>query len=257
MLQNDSYMPINVKTKPGFDDNHLEDVIYLLVTIMDQARDQYLLLAAKSNSTKNCLKINVQFNSCTSKLVESMRKDKDIINLKIEDDITLVKIILKWLYKAMDQNKKYLAPILRPYLNTLFVSTHSLSWHLEFIRQRMNTDEKAALSYFAKLINSAKITPAEGLIDAVNKNWSWAKNMLRMVEKNTLRVVFVPSRGKVYRHILSLPSYHRNKDDDFEDEKTTKKLHTLPPNRNYFSTILKESKCFLFFLRLMMQFFLE
>lgn len=246
MLQNDSHMFNDsiVKTETNLDENHLEDVIYLLVTIMDQARDRYLLIQSTPSGTKNRLKIKSQFNSCTSKLVETLRKDKDMVNLKFEDDLMLVKLILKWLYKAMDQNKKYLAPILRPYLSTLFSSTHSLSWHLEFIRQRMNKDEIEALSYFAGLINSAKITPAEGLIDAVNKNWNWAKNMLKMVEKNTLRVVFVSGRGKVYRHILSLPSYQRNKDTNSEDEKSIKKLHTLPANRNYFNTILNESRYF-------------
>lgn len=245
-MQNDSHMSDDsmVKLDTNPDDNHLEDVIYLLVTIMDQARDRFLLIQTTPINAKNRLKIKAQFNACTSKLVDSIRKDKDMVNLKFEDDLSLVKIILKLLYKAMDQNKKYLAPILRPYLNTLFSSTHSLSWHLEFIKQRMNKDEIEALTYFSGLINLSQITPAEGLIDAVNKNWNWAKNMLKMVERNTLRVVFVSGRGKVYRHILSLPSYQRNKHDHFEEEKSAKKLHTLPANRNYFSTILNESRYF-------------
>ncbi|XP_008197316.2 uncharacterized protein LOC103314106 [Tribolium castaneum] len=239
ILASDTYMADDsaIKVESTIEESHLEDVIYLLVTIMDQARDKYL--SSQNNPpVKNRPKIKAQFNSYTSKLVDSIRKDKESSHLTFEDDLSLVKVILKWLYRAMDHNKRYLAPILRPYLQTLFASSHSISWHLDFIKQRMNRDEVTALGFFAKLVNSGKITPAEGLIDAVNKNWLWARSMLKMVEKNTLRVVFVTGRGKVYRHILSLPSYQRNKSTEEEQDK--KKQHTLPANRNYFSTILSQ-----------------
>ncbi|RZC36928.1 uncharacterized protein BDFB_006066 [Asbolus verrucosus] len=244
ILTDDSYMSDDsiIKVDTNIEENHLEDVIFLLVTIMDQARDKYLAGQANPTIIKNRSKIKAQFNSCTSKLIDTIRKDKDMVNLTYEDDLALVKVILKWLYKAMDQNKRYLAPILRPYLSTLFTASHSISWHLDFIKQRMNKDELNALGYFAKLVNDTKITPAEGLIDAVNKNWMWAKSMLKMVEKNTLRVVFISDRGKVYRHILSLPSYQRNRATEslLGDVPETKKQHTLPSNRNYFSTILNQ-----------------
>lgn len=231
-----------IKLEENIEESHLEDVIFLLVTIMDQARDKYLTNQTNPTTVKNRPKIKAHFNSYTSKLVDTIRKDKEMSHLTYEDDLTLVKVILKWLYKAMDQNKRYLAPILRPYLSTLFSASHSISWHLDFIKQRLNRDEINALGYFARLVNSNKITPAEGLIDAVNKNWLWARSMLKMVEKNTLRVVFVSGRGKVYRHILSLPSYQRNKSAEvlFKDE-NQRKQHTLPSNRNYFSTILSQS----------------
>ncbi|XP_044252491.1 uncharacterized protein LOC123003653 [Tribolium madens] len=239
ILASETYMvedPV-IKIEANVEESHLEDVIYLLVTIMDQARDKYLSSQTNPTTVKNRPKIKVQFNSYTSKLIDSIRKDKETSHLTFEDDLSLVKVTLKWLYRAMDQNKRCLAPILRPYLHTLFATSHSISWHLDFIKQRMNRDEVTALGYFAKLVNSTKITPAEGLIDAVNKNWLWAKSMLKMVEKNTLRVVFVTGRGKVYRHILSLPSYQRNKSMEETDKK---KQHTLPANRNYFSTILNQ-----------------
>ncbi|KAJ3645638.1 hypothetical protein Zmor_023279 [Zophobas morio] len=244
ILTNDSYMAEDsiIKIDTSIEENHLEDVIYLLVTIMDQARDIYLANQTNPTTAKTRPKIKAQFNCYTSKLIDTIRKDKDMANLTFEDDLSLVKVILKWLYKAMDQHKRYLAPILRPYLHTLFTTSHSVSWHLEFIKQRMNRDEIESLGYFAKLVNSTKITPAEGLIDAVNKNWVWAKSMLKMVEKNTLRVVFISSRGKVYRHILSLPSYqrHRSAETLLEDTVETRKQHTLPANRNYFSTIVNQ-----------------
>ncbi|CAH1179990.1 unnamed protein product [Phaedon cochleariae] len=228
--------------------DHLEDLIFILVTIMDQARDQYLTTQKNPNIIKNRLKIKCNFNNYTSKLVELMRKDKELATLNFEDDLVLVKTILKWLYRGMDQNKKCLGPILRPYLNKIFTASHAASWHIESIKARMNQDELTALGCFAKLVNSGEITPAQGLIDSVNKHWSWAESMLNVVEKNTLRVVFVSERGKVYRHILSLPSYQRNmveggsKTLEVRSERREIQRQKTLPNRSYFSSILNE-KC--------------
>ncbi|XP_050513012.1 uncharacterized protein LOC114349380 isoform X1 [Diabrotica virgifera virgifera] len=228
-------------------DHPLEDIIFILVTIMDQARDQYLSSQTNPAILKNRLKIKSNFNNHTSRLVDIMRKDKELISLvTFEDDLSLVKTILKWLYRGMDQSKRYLGPILRPYLNNIFASSHAISWHLESIKDRMSNDELAALGSFAELVNSGKITPAQGLIDSVNKNWSWAKNMLSMVQKNTLRVIYISERGRVYRHILSLPSYQRKNVESGSktlegpnDKKEIRRQKTLP-NRSYFNSILNE-----------------
>ncbi|XP_072376535.1 uncharacterized protein [Diabrotica undecimpunctata] len=229
-------------------DHPLEDIIFILVTIMDQARDQYLSSQTNPAILKNRLKIKSNFNNHTSRLVDIMRKDKELISLvTFEDDLSLVKTILKWLYRGMDQSKRYLGPILRPYLNNIFASSHAISWHLESIKDRMSNDELVALGSFAELVNSGKITPAQGLIDSVNKNWSWAKNMLTMVQKNTLRVIYISERGRVYRHILSLPSYQRKNVESGSktlespnDKKEIRRQKTLP-NRSYFNSILNEN----------------
>lgn len=190
----------------------------------------------------------MNFNSYTTKLVELMRKDRELLSFKCDDDLTLVKLILKWLYKAMDQNKRCLGPILRPYLSNLFSTSHAVSWHIDFIKERISNNELDALGTFADLVNSTKITPAQGLIDAVNKNWAWAKSMLSVVEKNTLRVVFISDRGKVYRHILSLPSYQKkngasgSKTLESPTAKTEIRRQKTLPNRSYFNTLLSESK---------------
>ncbi|KAG5895213.1 hypothetical protein JTB14_035385 [Gonioctena quinquepunctata] len=222
----------------------LEDIIFILVTIMDQARDQYLSSQTNPAILKNRLKIKSNYNTYTSKLVDHMRKDRDLSTSNCEDDLVLVKTILKWLYKGMDQSKKCLGPILRPYLNNIFASSHAVSWHIDSIKERLNTDELSTLGLFAELVNSGKMTPAQGLVDSVNKNWSWAKGMLAMVEKNTLRVVFVANRGHVYRHILSLPSYQKKELqsgsktlESPNESKPVSRQKTLP-NRSYFNSIL-------------------
>lgn len=234
---------------PNGHDTALEDVIFILVSIMDQARDQYLSNQLNPHVVKNRQKIRSNFNIYTTKLVDLMRRDKELLSSNCEDDLVLVKIILKWLYKAMDQNKRYLGPILRPYLSNLFSTSHAVSWHIDFIKQRISNDELDALGSFADLVNMGKITPAQGLIDSVNKNWAWARSMLGLVEKNTLRVVFISDRGKIYRHILSLPSYQKKEVDGGSktlempsDRKEVRRQKTLP-NRSYFNTLLTESEC--------------
>lgn len=220
---------------------------------MDQARDKYIQNQINNpNMAKNKSKIKQQYNNYTAKLVELLRKDKELNHFNVEDDLILVKVILKWLYKAIDQNKRYLAPILRPYLHTLFSTSHSTSWHLDSIKQKLNNDELMALGTFCQLVNNEKITPAQGLLDAVDKNWLWAKNMLDIVEKHTLRVVFISERGQVYRHILSLPSYQMKKTVHnngthtlLESPKSSLEMRRQQrdktmPNRSYFHSILRE-----------------
>lgn len=111
---------------------------------------------------------------------------------------------------GLDQSKHNLAPVLRPYLNKLFVSSHEMSWHLDGIREQR--DEIEALGAFNRLVNTTEVSPASGLIESVNKGWNWARNMLRLVERASLRVVFTPDRSKLHRHILKLPSYERRPD---------------------------------------------
>lgn len=215
---------------------------------MDQAKDQYLSTQTNPNIVKNKLKIKSNYNTYTSKLVDIMRRDVELQNFNFDDDLNLVKIILKWLYRAMDQNKRYLAPILRPYLVNLFTTSHAISWHIESIKNRANNDEVEALGTFAEQINSGRVTPAQGLNECVDKNLKWAKSMWNMVEKNALRVVFLSGRGQVFRHILSLPSQDKKELQSgsktlgaaVERQECRKEL-TLP-SRNYFSTILRESK---------------
>ncbi|CAG9858916.1 unnamed protein product [Phyllotreta striolata] len=248
IIQFDHTMEDLVNSQKYQQDRPLEDIIFILVTIMDQARDRYLTTATNPAIIKNSLKIKSNFNNQTSKLVDVMRRDKDLQGLStVEDDLCLVKIILKWLYRGMDQSKRYLGPILRPYLNNIFSSSHAMSWHLESLKERLNDEELNALGIFAQLVNSAKITPAQGLIDSVSKNWEWARSMLSMIEQNTLRIIFVSDRGQIYRHILSLPSYQRkislqcgSKTLDTKTEKRELRRQKTLPSRSYFNTILNE-----------------
>ncbi|KAK5641536.1 hypothetical protein RI129_010083 [Pyrocoelia pectoralis] len=187
-------------------EDSVEDIIYILVTLIEQARDKYLdCLQVSASIELDKAKLKRQIDNSASKLVEQVRKEREVTSVEYVDDITLVKIILKWLYKGLDY-KKYLAPILRPYLSIIFLTSHGASWHLEAIRNEEFDNEIKTLGVFAKLVNAGTITPAEGLVDAVGKKWNWAKSMLKTLEAENLRLIFISERRKSSRHILVLPS---------------------------------------------------
>ncbi|XP_025836461.1 uncharacterized protein LOC108742227 isoform X2 [Agrilus planipennis] len=231
-------------------ENPTDDIIYILVTILEQARDQYIETALLDPSiAKNLPKIKFQFDIAMTKLVESIRKDKDIHTFDLGDDKTIVKILLKWLYKGLDQSKKNMAPVLKPYLRNVFVFSNALSWHLEEITKKEYKDELEAMGSFAKLVTSSQISPAQGLVDSVNKNWNWAKSMLCSVEKSQLRLVFCPGRGKTLRHILYLPLEEQNKIDDNGLQTLNMIRQTILrngyqtlPSKSYFSTFSRKDK---------------
>lgn len=229
-------------------DHPVEDIIYILVTILEQAKDVYL---EQCTDQKIIAKLKLYYNTSVTKLLDLVRRDKDITYTNITDDIMLVKIILKWLYKAVDQNKKCLAIILKPFLNTVFVSSHAVSWHMDQIRKRMGNDELEALGAFCKVINQGRVTPAQALMDAYNKKWIWAKIMLELVGEGSLRLVFVPARDRVVRHVLTMPHSRKMRRGKSTDGRVDVKRSFSFNDRNYFNSLLSKGKIeFYFFLRL-------
>lgn len=234
---------------PNIMDNPLEDLIYLLVTIIQQARDQYLAAGLQKNRNK----FKTKFDGATARLVELARRDKEYANCDLQDDCVLVKTVLRLLYKGLEVGKKVYGPVLTPYLGNLYQASHAISWHLEFARKLGRDDEIEAVGTFALLVNGGAITPAQGLLDAVAKNWNWAKDMLRQVQEGNLRLVFIPERGKIFRHILSLAGQKRELGPDASQTLQSSKIRdgaarrSTLPNRNYFSTILKQREHIQFF----------
>lgn len=219
-------------------DNPIEDIVYVLVAIMEQARDLHL----RNTYTLNPVKIKTKFDTFTSKLIESLRKDKTIYQLNTTDDISFVKIVLKWLHKSLDFNKKYLQLILKPYLELLYNTSHSMSFYLESLRERDCIDEIESLGIFSRLINLREITPAQGLVDAINKNWLWAKDMLQVLELTNLRIVLVPDINVVSRYMLSLPKDDKNIENDEIDLNKIEKIDEHTKSRNYLSTIARKGR---------------
>lgn len=139
----------------------------------------------------------------------------------------------------MDQNKKCLALILRPFLNMIFMASHAISWHIDQIKNIDMRDELEALGAFAVLINDGKITPAQGLVDAYNKKWNWAKYMLELVGEGNLRLIFTPKRNKVTKHILSMPV--AKKPQIYRKNVEVKRSFSFN-DRNYFNSLLNKGR---------------
>lgn len=117
------------------------------------------------------------------------------------------------------------------------------------IKLEQTSDEIEAIGAFAALVNEGRITPAQGLLDAVNKRWNWANDMVKLIQRGTLRTIFISQRGAVVRHILSLPNYkERNVAEGSKTlhqqssniEYATDYRRLTLPNRNYFNTIVKK-----------------
>nr|XP_022917087.1 uncharacterized protein LOC111426687 isoform X2 [Onthophagus taurus]XP_022917088.1 uncharacterized protein LOC111426687 isoform X2 [Onthophagus taurus] len=210
-------------------DDLTEDVVYVLVLILDQAKNVYL-----KNLKSNNEKIKSNFSSSTNKLVRFVRKDIEINYETITDDVEMVKILLKWLYKAMDQSKKYFAPILRPYLNSLFNNSHEISWHIEELTKKLNIeDELESMGIFTTLVNQKRITPASGVINGYQKKWNWAKNIVDLLQNNNkLKLIFIPKRGEVLNYLITTQN-QKNRKDIFEHQQSD-----LIENKSIFSNYL-------------------
>lgn len=152
-------------------------------------------------------------------LVDSVRRDIDTSNANLSDDSVLVRHVLKWLYRGMDEDRRHLAPVLRPYLNRLFAASHENGWHLEELRRRQDDqgDEMRVLGFFCRMVTASEASPSEALLDAVTKGWIWAENVMDIAEylgcsditgqpQVGLQLVISPADGKVIRHNITLPS---------------------------------------------------
>ncbi|XP_068082185.1 uncharacterized protein [Anabrus simplex] len=227
----------------------VEDLIYLLTAILDQAKE--LCLGEKSPSAPLGIshgrrrhgkkttsrtgtksdpgsKFRVNFDNSVAYLIDFVRRDVETSNANLGDDSVLVRQVLKWLYRALDSDKRHLAPVLRPYLNRLFATSHENGWHLDEWRKRnsinstSSDDELKALGTFCRLIISGEINPTEGMFNAESKGWCWAESMVETAEylaqcprscsdlngevNSGLHLVFTPGPGKVLRHTICLPT---------------------------------------------------
>lgn len=224
----------------------VEDLIYLLSAIFEQAKELALgdmgstpvgmyvapsgrfrrRTSSKKNVRRNLgtkvdsdSKLKHNFDTSTILLIDSVRRDVDTSNADLSDDSMLVRHVLKWLYKGLDEYRRHMAPVLRPYLNRLFAASHENCWHLEEWRRRQEDqgDEMRVLGAFCHLMIASEVSPTGALLDAVTKGWTWAENMLNMAEylvqsditgqpEVGLQLVFTPTEGKVIRRCISVPS---------------------------------------------------
>jgi len=224
----------------------VEDLIYLLSAILEQAKELRLgetgttpmgtFVAHSMNSRRRTAtrqgsrgnlgnkisgnnKLRDKFDSSVTLLVDYVRRDIDTSSADLSDDSVLVRHVLKWLYRGMDEDRRYLAPVLRPYLNSLFAASHENGWHLEEWRRRLSdhAEEMRVLGSYCNLVAGSEVSAIGALLDAVNKRWVWAENMLDTAEflvrsdvtgqpEVGLQLVLTPAEGEVVRRSVAVPS---------------------------------------------------
>ncbi|XP_075237677.1 uncharacterized protein LOC142333936 [Lycorma delicatula] len=216
-------------------DSTSEDLIYLLTAILEQAKTIYRK-NNKNNSRKLTSRIkynrrnNNNNNNSSNRgtvasrlgilghagqvidaydasiycLMEQVRNDKT--NLDYMNDRVLVRQVLKWLYHALDRDSKYLGPILKPYLNQLFIISHENCWHIDELKKREMNDEAYALGKFCNLIVEEGLSPKDGITDALQKGWNWAETIVSCASKldNGVELILTPADGSVIRHRITV-----------------------------------------------------
>ncbi|XP_014294082.1 uncharacterized protein [Halyomorpha halys] len=174
-------------------DGSSEDLIYLVSSILEQAKHAYFRTAGVKKT------LSAPYDQSASQLLEEIRKSGT--NADTSDDNAVVREVLKWLYFGLDRQKKKLGPVLRPYLNNLFSASHENSWFAPEWLRRQSTEELEALGEFSHLVLIGKISANEGILDAENKGWNWAEKIIKTSSElaDPLELVFTPGPGKVVR----------------------------------------------------------
>lgn len=175
---NDSPLPQTNSTETS------EDLIYLLTSILDQAKalhskkghDSRSKRGIKSYSRRIPRRDSIRsgkktdsFEGAVLILMEEVRRETSSLNPDLSVDSVLVKEVLKWLYHAMDSNRPHLSSVLKPYLSRLFAVSHESCWHIEEWKRRQDNQELFALGKFARLVVEEELSPRDGITDAIRK----------------------------------------------------------------------------------------
>ncbi|XP_063975069.1 uncharacterized protein LOC135161436 [Diachasmimorpha longicaudata] len=192
--------------------NSLENLIYLLILILKQARDQIYAITDRKKRKKDRGRgvhehsSPSHFERSTDILIDLVRRDRDTAYMDLDSDVVLARVLLRWLYFGMEHERKTLGPILRPYLGNLFNSSHENAWHVESWRKRRDiyNSEMRSLGLFCKLVTSQEVSPANGIVESISKGWYWAESTTRMIERSEdgLKLVFLPP-GKALKYSLT------------------------------------------------------
>ncbi|XP_054287313.1 uncharacterized protein LOC129003101 isoform X2 [Macrosteles quadrilineatus] len=236
-----------------------EDLIYLLSSILDQAK---ILHSSKKSdfkakrSVKSYSRVPKRdsgkhldsYETAVSKLTDEVRKST---SSDLSVDSVLVKELLKWLYHGMDTDRRHLSPILRPFLNRLFTVSHESCWHIEEWKRRQENQELFALGRFSKLVVEDGLSPRDGIADAIRKGWLWAERVIDSAANHSegVELVFTPSPGRVLRYRVRLHQQSssfstRSLGRNISFSKSDRKLNfsTLPRHTNGIKELLKSKQ---------------
>ncbi|XP_031367430.1 uncharacterized protein LOC116185920 [Apis dorsata] len=183
----------------------VESLVFLLKLVSTQAWDQIHLATERKMRIhdryavprrKRHYNTTSQFDYSIGLLIDAVRNDRETVNTDLESMPVMTKMLLHWLHFGMENDRKILEPVLRPYLNNLFNGTREHGWLATSWKRReeLYRGEMGSLSMFCKSVVTEEITPGNGIVDYLSKGWHWAENMARMIERsgNFLPLIFLP-----------------------------------------------------------------
>ncbi|XP_064292400.1 uncharacterized protein LOC128675031 [Plodia interpunctella] len=197
----------------------LEDLIHILAVMLDQARDLYLNNFQQRSwgefdremstyRSKKWNKLKDYYDASSACLIDAVRRDPEVRQEDLQDPLNIMKIILNWLYKGAKEDKKYLGPVLKPYLDGLFSSSIENAWFLEEFQGKSNEKEFEGLKEYCLGVHDGKLEPCVGLLEAA-KRQAWAKAIVDFVDRFRhveFRLVFPTGEGMAISFPLKLPS---------------------------------------------------
>ncbi|XP_048478670.1 uncharacterized protein LOC105384335 [Plutella xylostella] len=220
ICENHSTFRANLIQATSIDQEPIEDLIHILAIILDQARDLYLQNNVPQSTngefsrefatyrSKKWNKLKDYYDASSACLIDALRRDKDVRTEDLKDDCVMMKLILTWLYKGAKEDKKYLGPVLKPYLDQLYTSSLENSWFMEDLDERKCKKEFDGLAEFCRSVHEEDIDPCVALLDAAKK-MTWAKALVDFADRFRhveLRLVFPTGDGMAVSFPLKLPS---------------------------------------------------
>ncbi|KAJ2937994.1 hypothetical protein O0L34_g14447 [Tuta absoluta] len=199
-------------------DSGLEELIHILAIMLDQARDQCLNQQSTSFAefdrelatyrSKKWAKLRDYYDASSACLIDAVRRDPDLRDQELSDPYTLMKQVLLWLHRGVKEDKKYLGPVLKPYLDGLFVTSLENSWFLDDFEARKCEKEFEGLKEYCVGVHAGTTDPCLGLLDAAKKS-AWAKTVVDFVDRFKhvdFRLVFPTGDGMAISYPVKLPS---------------------------------------------------
>ncbi|CAH0715250.1 unnamed protein product, partial [Brenthis ino] len=199
-----------------YQQEHVEDLIHILAIMLDQARDLYLhnlnqtLGEDKDLSnyrSKKWNKLKDYYDASSACLIDAARRDPDLRREDLADHTNVMKNVLLWLHKGVKEDKKYLGPVLKPFLYELQWTAQENSWFLDDFDSKKCSSEFEGLAEYCLRVHEG-LDPCLGLLEA-SKKFSWAKTLVDVVDRYRhvdFRLVFPTGEGLAVSYLVKLPS---------------------------------------------------
>ncbi|KAL4712082.1 hypothetical protein ACJJTC_005318 [Scirpophaga incertulas] len=199
-------------------DEGVESLIHILAIMLDQARDVYVNNMQRRTTgqfdrelsnyrSKKWNKLKDYYDASSACLIDAVRRDPDLRRENLKDQLNIMKQILRWLHKGAKDDKKYLGPVLKSYLDELYTCSIENSWFLEDFDSKNCDKEYEGLKEYCVGVHDGNIEPCMGLVEAAKK-LTWAKAMVDFLDRFRnveFRLVFPTGDGMAVSFAAKLP----------------------------------------------------